>query len=60
MVPIKTWNFACTGNKIKEIYWIPARSAAFIVVDEYGTLYIWDLLSDDTQPIFSKTFNELV
>ena len=57
-MPIKTWSFACQGNKVKEIHWIPSRNSAFIVVDEYANLYIWDLLADDTQSISSKKLNE--
>ncbi len=54
MTPIKTWLLGCNNNKIKQIEWLQCRSSAFLVIDESDNLYMWDLLQDDTQSIFSK------
>ncbi len=54
MTPIKTWLMGCNSSKIKQIEWLQCRSSAFLVIDESDNLYMWDLLQDDTQSIFSK------
>ena len=46
------------GRKIKEIKWISSRISSFLVIDETDTLYLWDLLLEDSAPIFSKQINQ--
>ena len=53
MTPIKTWILGCNTSKIKQIEWVQCRSSSFMVIDESDTLYMWDLLQDDAQHIFS-------
>ena len=62
MTPIKRWLLGCSaGNSsIKQINWLPTRSSSFVVLDELDNLYMWDLLKDDSQPIFSKEINGFV
>ena len=57
VLTIKTWHLACQGNKINEIHWMPSRSSSFIVTDEQGKVYFWNLLTDDTQPIYNIPLN---
>jgi hypothetical protein len=56
--PIKSWLFACMGRKIKEIKWISSKISSFLVIDETDTLYLWDLLLEDSGPVFSKQINQ--
>jgi len=46
------------GRKIKEIKWISSRTSSFLVIDETDTLYLWDLLLEDSGPVFSKQINQ--
>ncbi len=56
-MPIKTWLFGCQNNKAKQVHWIPSKNSSLIVIDENDYFYAWDLLNDDTGPIFSKQMN---
>ena len=47
-------------SKIKEIKWITTRSSSFLVIDESDTIFIWDLLLDDSQPVISKQINKYI
>lgn len=58
--PIKTWLFLL-GTEIKEARWIESRSSSFIVLNEDDSkLFVWDLLTDDTQPVLIKKTKQLV
>ena len=60
VLPIKSWHFSCNGNRIKGVHWIPSRSSLFLVLDDQNNLYIWNLLEDDSGPIFTKKLDRLV
>jgi len=58
VLPIKSWYLSCNGNRIKDIRWIPSRSSMYIAIDEQLNLYIWNLLEDDSDPIFSMKLDK--
>ena len=57
VLPIKTWQFACQGSRIKHLDWIETKASSFICIDEQDNLYVWDLLIDDTESIMVKKMN---
>jgi L-asparagine transporter-like permease len=55
---LKLWDLS--ECPVKYISWSPHRAAVFYVLDEHNVLYIWDLLEQDNQFLYSYNVMDAV
>ncbi|KAM5157588.1 cytoplasmic dynein 2 intermediate chain 1 [Mantella aurantiaca] len=53
--PVMQWNDTTGGQAIIALQWSLTRSTMFFVLDAASSIYIWDLLQNDLQPIAKES-----
>ncbi|XP_031556778.1 WD repeat-containing protein 60-like isoform X2 [Actinia tenebrosa] len=50
-LPLNTWTHSTQGSSILSVQWSNSIPSMFFVLDANSTLYIWDLLKTDSEPV---------
>ncbi|XP_056155209.1 cytoplasmic dynein 2 intermediate chain 1 [Lampris incognitus] len=52
--PVAEWRSSTAGEPVVSVQWGQTRPTLFCVLDAASTLYIWDLLENDREPVITE------
>lgn len=52
--PVAEWKSSTAGEAVVSLQWAQTRPTVFCVLDAASTLYIWDLLKSETEPVVTE------
>uniref|UniRef100_A0A1A7XWG4 WD repeat domain 60 n=2 Tax=Iconisemion striatum TaxID=60296 RepID=A0A1A7XWG4_9TELE len=52
--PVAEWRSSTAGEALVSLQWSQTRPTVFCVLDAASTLYIWDLLKSDAEPVITE------
>ncbi|XP_068091943.1 cytoplasmic dynein 2 intermediate chain 1 isoform X2 [Hyperolius riggenbachi] len=53
--PVMQWNDTTSGQAITALQWSLTRPTMFFVLDAASSIYVWDLLQNDLQPVAQES-----
>ncbi|XP_042254869.1 cytoplasmic dynein 2 intermediate chain 1 isoform X2 [Thunnus maccoyii] len=55
--PVAEWKNGTAGEPVVSLQWAQTRPTVFCVLDAASNLHIWDLLTNDTEPVVTERMN---
>ncbi|XP_064397661.1 cytoplasmic dynein 2 intermediate chain 1-like [Halichondria panicea] len=56
--PLVSWPY-CVGGRVSQLQWVTHRPGVFLVQDNTSTIYLWDLLKNEAEPVYKHTLKEV-